>query len=143
VDEQIRLLAFQQALEKEDGHRSQFTGLSLNETIRQLLFRNMSKKADKLRSDFKVPDKRYWNIKLDTLAQSKDWDGLWSFANSKRSPIGYTPFVVKLVELNHVQESMRFVPKIQDKSDRNAFTSYLSRLPSQIVANQLSDRFNE
>ncbi len=33
--------------------RSVFTGLSLNETIRQLLFRNMSKKAEKLRSDFK------------------------------------------------------------------------------------------
>ncbi|SPC62637.1 related to vacuolar protein sorting 16 [Ustilago sp. UG-2017b] len=143
VDEQIRLLAFQQALEKEDGHRSQYTGLSLNETIRQLLFRNMSKKAEKLRSDFKVPDKRYWNIKLDTLIQSKDWDGLWTFANSKRSPIGYTPFIVKLVEQNHVQESMRFVPKIQDKTDRNAFTAYLSRLPSQVIANQLSDRFNE
>lgn len=82
VDEQIRLLAFQQALEKEDGHRSQYTGLSLNETIRQLLFRNMSKKAEKLRSDFKVPDKRYWNIKLDTLVQSKDWDGLWTFGKS-------------------------------------------------------------
>lgn len=39
----------------------------------------MSKKAEKLRSDFKVPDKRYWNIKLDTLVQSKDWDGLWAF----------------------------------------------------------------
>ncbi len=84
VDEQIRLLAFQQALEKEDGHRSQYTGLSLNETIRQLLFRNMSKKAEKLRSDFKVPDKRYWNIRLDTLVQSKDWTGcgvLVSFAS--------------------------------------------------------------
>ena len=142
VDEQIRLLAFQQALEKEDGHRSQFTGLSLNETIRQLLFRNMSKKAEKLRSDFKVPDKRYWNIKLDTLVQSKDWDGLWAFAISKRSPIGYTPFVVKLVEHSHVQESMRFVPKIQDKADRNAFNGYLARLPNQNVANQLSDCFN-
>lgn len=143
VDEQIRLLAFQQALEKEDGHRSQFTNLSLNETIRQLLFRSMNKKAEKLRSDFKVPDKRFWNIKLDTLAQSKDWDGLWAFANSKRSPIGYTPFIVKLVEQNHVQESMRFVPKIQDKADRNAFNAYLARLPSQAVANQLMDRFNE
>ncbi|CBQ68702.1 related to vacuolar protein sorting 16 [Sporisorium reilianum SRZ2] len=143
VDEQIRLLAFQQALEKEDGHCSQFAGLSLNETIRQLLFRNMSKKAEKLRSDFKVPDKRYWNIKLDTLVQSKDWDGLWAFANSKRSPIGYTPFIVKLVEHNHVQESMRFVPKIQDKADRSAFNGYLARLPSQAVANQLSDRCNE
>ncbi|EST04654.2 Vps16, C-terminal [Kalmanozyma brasiliensis GHG001] len=143
VDEQIRLLAFQWAVQKEDGGRSTFTGLSLNETIRQLLFRNMAKKAEKLRSDFKVPDKRYWNIKLDTLVQSKDWDGLWSFAQSKRSPIGYTPFVVKLVEHNHVQESMRFVPKIQDKADRNAFTAYVARLPNQATANQLMDRFNE
>ncbi|KIS68033.1 uncharacterized protein UMAG_11636 [Mycosarcoma maydis] len=143
VDEQMRLLAFQQALEKEDGHRSQFIGLSLNQTIRQLLFRNMSKKAEKLRSDFKLPDKRYCNIKLDTLVQSKDWDGLWAFANAKRSPIGYTPFIVKLVEHNHVHESMRFVPKVQDKSDRNAFSAYLARLPSQAIATQLLDRFNE
>ncbi|SNX85643.1 related to vacuolar protein sorting 16 [Melanopsichium pennsylvanicum] len=143
VDEQIRLIAVQQALEKEDGHRSQYTGLSLNGTIRQLLFRNMSKKAEKLRSDFKVPDKRYWNIRLDTLIQSKNWDGLWTFANSKRSPIGFTPFIVRLVEQNHVQESRRFVPKLQDKVDRNAFNTYLARLPDQKIANQLLDRFNE
>ena len=62
----------------------------MNETIRQLLFRNMSKKAEKLRSDFKVPDKRYWNIKLDSLLQSKDWDGLWSFGKLPCIPIHST-----------------------------------------------------
>ncbi len=42
-----------------------------------------------------------------------------------------------------MQESMRFVPKIQDKADRTAFNAYLARLPNQATANQLSDRFNE
>ncbi|PWY97065.1 hypothetical protein BCV70DRAFT_234108 [Testicularia cyperi] len=85
VDEQIRLLGFQHALEKEDGHRARFVGLSLNETIRELLYRNMPKKVDKLRSDFKVPDKRFWNLKIQALVQTKDWDGLWTFG-MLRSP---------------------------------------------------------
>jgi hypothetical protein len=84
VDESIRLLSFQQTLEKDDGGRSQWVGLSLNDTIRECLIKGrqggqMAKKAEKLRSDWKLPEKRWWAIKLDAYIRMRDWEGLWAF----------------------------------------------------------------
>jgi hypothetical protein len=59
MDEYGRLLAFQQTLEKETTDKIEFFGLSVDETIKKCLLNGMSKRADKLKSDFKVPDKRY------------------------------------------------------------------------------------
>lgn len=58
IDDQIRLLAFQQSLESESPGKN-FVGLSVNETIRQCILAGLPKKADKVKSDFKVPDKRF------------------------------------------------------------------------------------
>jgi hypothetical protein len=58
MDEASRLLVFQQQLEKESDGKVTFFGLSVNETIRTCLLNGMSKKADKAKADFKVPDKR-------------------------------------------------------------------------------------
>ena len=58
MDESVRLLTYQQQLEREADGKITFFGLSVNETIRTCLMNGMSKKADKIRADFKVPDKR-------------------------------------------------------------------------------------
>jgi vacuolar protein sorting-associated protein 16 len=58
MDESARLLTFQQQLEKEADGKVSFFGLSINETIRTCLINGLSKRADKVKSDFKVPDKR-------------------------------------------------------------------------------------
>ena len=59
MDEYGRLLALQQQLENEAGGKTKFFGLSVNETIRACLLNGLSKRADKVKSDFKVPDKRF------------------------------------------------------------------------------------
>lgn len=59
MDESARLLAFQQQLEKETDGKITFFGLSVSETIRSCLLNGMARRADKAKSDFKVPDKRY------------------------------------------------------------------------------------
>jgi len=58
MDENARLLALQQQLEKDAEGRINFFGLSVNETIRACLINGMSKKADNVKDTFKVPDKR-------------------------------------------------------------------------------------
>jgi hypothetical protein len=58
VEDALRLLKAQQAMEKETEHRFTFVGLSVNDTISHLLLNRLAKKADKIRSDFKVSDKR-------------------------------------------------------------------------------------
>ena len=58
MDDNIKLLTFQQQLEKEADGKIAFWGQSVNETITTCLKNGMSKKADKVKNDFKVPDKR-------------------------------------------------------------------------------------
>lgn len=59
TDESARLLVFQQQLENEANGKVKFFGLTVNETIRTCLLNGFSKRADKIKSDFKVPDKRF------------------------------------------------------------------------------------
>ncbi|KAF8966570.1 vacuolar assembling/sorting protein VPS16 [Flammula alnicola] len=111
ADESARLLTFQQQLENEADGKIKFFGLSLNETIRLCLLNGFSKRADKMKSDFKVPDKRFWYIKLYSLTESRDFEGLEAFAKSKRSPIGYEPFVRHLAEKGYQKEAIPYVAK--------------------------------
>jgi hypothetical protein len=58
MDESARLLTLQQQLENDTDGKVKFFGLSVSETIRTCIL-NGSKKAEKVKSDFKVADKRF------------------------------------------------------------------------------------
>ena len=58
MDEYAKLLVFQQQLENETDGKIKFFGLSVNATIRACILNGFSKRADKVKSDFKVSDKR-------------------------------------------------------------------------------------
>lgn len=55
-DEQLKLNKYQKGLEEK--MRRAFCGLSLNETLKTLLLMGDVKLADKLRAEYKVPDRR-------------------------------------------------------------------------------------
>jgi len=59
MDESVRLLAFQQLLEKDTDGKVKFIGASINETIIKCVTTGLHKRADKARADWKVPDKRF------------------------------------------------------------------------------------
>ncbi|KAJ2936767.1 hypothetical protein H1R20_g334, partial [Candolleomyces eurysporus] len=111
MDDYSRLLSAQNQLQMENDGKIPFFGLSVNETIRTCLINGMSKKADKMKSEFKVPDKRFWYIKLKALTEIRDFEGLDTFAKSKRSPIGYEPFVHHLIEKGHQKEAIAYVAR--------------------------------
>lgn len=67
VDENAKLFALQQQLEKGAEGRINFFGLSVNETIRTCLVNGMSRRADNVKDAFKVPDKRYATVSLGAL----------------------------------------------------------------------------
>jgi len=72
MDESARLLLFQQQLQNEVDGKVKFFGLSLNGTIRVCLLNNLSKRADKIKSDFKVSEKRSVN-QCDIQGVSHPW----------------------------------------------------------------------
>ncbi|KAJ3889966.1 Vps16, N-terminal region-domain-containing protein [Lentinula edodes] len=111
MDEYSRLLTLQQQLEAEADGKVAFFGQSVNETIRTCIISGMLKRADKVKSDFKVPDKRFWYTKLYALTEVRDFEGLDAFSKSKRSPIGYESFVRHLVEKGHSKEAVAYVAR--------------------------------
>ncbi|RHZ79068.1 hypothetical protein Glove_152g21 [Diversispora epigaea] len=109
IDENIKLLQAQSQLEKDLN--LPLIGLSLSETIHKCITSNNSGKANKLKSDFKIPDKRFWWIKLKALVEMRDWDELDKLAKSKKSPIGYEPFVEECIKAVQHREATKYIQK--------------------------------
>ncbi|KAG1823496.1 vacuolar assembling sorting protein VPS16 [Suillus subaureus] len=109
MNESVRLLALQQQYEKDSDGKVKFFGQSVSETIRTCISNDMSKKADRVKSEFKVPDKRFWYLKLHALTAMRNFDALDTFARSRRSPIGYEAFVRHLVEAGHLKQAALYV----------------------------------
>jgi vacuolar protein sorting-associated protein 16 len=121
TEEQIRLLMLQKDLEASlppdqmarTGGVS-FLGASVSETLYGLTMCGQHKRAARVKSDFKVPDKRYWWIRLRALADSHDWPGLERLSKEKKSPIGYEPFAEAVIDARAIRELPKYIPKIPD-----------------------------
>ncbi|BGP16136.1 hypothetical protein JCM10213_006070 [Rhodosporidiobolus nylandii] len=163
LDDQLRLLAFQSALESENPGKA-FVGLSVNGTMRACILAGLDKKAEKLRSEFKVPDKRYWYLHLRALIALRAWDALAQFAR-KRSPIGYEPFVQELIKAGAHREAVKYVEKCDGRNrvelyvrcgewemagrecvrraERGKLMELKSRAPNNIIHAQLDELLQE
>lgn len=120
TEEQVKLLTTQEALESESNRQHKFVGLSVNETIRTCLASGdaqLAKRADKVRADFRVPDKRYYHVAIGAHVSSGNWDALWQLANANRSrsPVGYEPFVSALLGAGAQRQAVRYVEKCEAK----------------------------
>lgn len=92
-----------------------FYGLSIYDTMKRLLQVGDLKQAEKIRSEFKVPERRYWWIRIQLLAENFQWDELEKFSKSKKSPIGYEPFVEVCLKQQNVDEAKKYIPKCSDE----------------------------
>uniref|UniRef100_A0A8C6SSQ0 Vacuolar protein sorting-associated protein 16 homolog n=1 Tax=Neogobius melanostomus TaxID=47308 RepID=A0A8C6SSQ0_9GOBI len=110
TEEEMKLLKFQRKLDEEKGAGLQ--GLSLQDTMEALLNLGLHKHAEQLCRDFRVPDKRFWWLKLRALAEKQDWDELDKFSRSKKSPIGYLPFVEVCVKNHNQHEAKKYLLKV-------------------------------
>ncbi|KAM9960253.1 hypothetical protein ACTFIW_009381 [Dictyostelium discoideum] len=113
IDDQIKLEMLQKELETNLQDES-FVGISINDTIYKLIIMNQPKKAQSIRSEFKVPDKRFWWIKIKALSIMNDWEELMKFSKEKKSPIGYEPFVEVCLDQKNQIEALKYIPKITD-----------------------------
>lgn len=86
-DEQMKLYKYQKDLENK--LKTAFYGLSLHETVKRLLVLKEVKLADKLRTEYKMPDRRYWWLRIHVFGDEDDLVELEKFSKSKKSPIGY------------------------------------------------------
>uniref|UniRef100_A0A8C9XXH8 Vacuolar protein sorting-associated protein 16 homolog n=1 Tax=Sander lucioperca TaxID=283035 RepID=A0A8C9XXH8_SANLU len=110
TEEEMRLLRFQRKLDDEKG--AGLLGLSLQATMEALLALGLHKQAEQLYRDFRVPDKRFWWLKLKSLAEKEEWEELEKFSKSKKSPIGYLAFVEVCMKSNNKPEAKKYVSKV-------------------------------
>lgn len=89
ISEASQLLKAQEALDKEVADHTEFLGLSLNETVYRLIRAGYGKKAQKLQSEFKMPEKTFWWLRLRAMVAKRDWGELEEIAKIKKSPIGW------------------------------------------------------
>ncbi|XP_076239321.1 vacuolar protein sorting 16 isoform X2 [Calliopsis andreniformis] len=113
TEEQIKLLRYQKSLEVT-LHES-IVGKPLHDTVKILLLHNELKLAEKLRSEYRIPDRRYWWLRIQCLAEQKMWGELEKFSKSKKSPIGYEPFIDQCLKYNEEKEARKYLPKVKDE----------------------------
>ena len=107
-DENYKLLKYQSGLEEKFG--KSFVNLSLHETLRKLLQEKELKLADKMRSEFKLSDRKYFWLKVRAFGDSKQWTELYSLVKTKKSPIGFGPFIEQCLKHGEKGQASKYLP---------------------------------
>ncbi|KAK6348946.1 hypothetical protein TWF730_009707 [Orbilia blumenaviensis] len=113
LEESIKLLTIQESLER-DIFEETFVSLSLNDTIFKLTRLGFHPRANKIRSEFKMPDKRFWWIKLRGLVAKREWAEIEEWSKLKTSPIGWEPFFNECLSAGNTKVASIFIPKCRN-----------------------------
>ncbi|CAM9915708.1 unnamed protein product [Ectocarpus sp. 4 AP-2014] len=137
--DQAELLEYQRDLERKTG-LDVFVDMSVSETLYHLIVvgatggvegrdgQQLLAEASALQKKLKVPDKRFWHIKIKALASVGEWEALRKFGAERKSPIGYKPFA--LACMRKMQTGL-----LGDDTERY-ITGYIERIP------QAEDRYD-
>lgn len=66
---------------------------------------------------------RYWWLRIQSMADNNSWEDLDQFSKSKKSPIGYAPFVDVCLQKLHISRDtdiikrliQSFLPKVSEE----------------------------
>ena len=108
-----RKLMKQQKLMEEKFSRA-FYGMSLHDTVKELLKLGDLKLAEKIRGDHKMSDKHFWYLRIDVLGSNYQWDELEKFSKAKKPPIGFEPFVDVCLKSRNINEAKKYISKCRD-----------------------------
>ena len=72
---------------KEDKVGINLVGLSVNETILQLLSQDQQKLAEKVKQEMRMNDRRFAWLRVRSMVQKRQWEDLKKFAKQKRPPL--------------------------------------------------------
>lgn len=87
IKEATALLRMQEALDRDLTER--FYGLSVNETMAKLIQLGYNGRAKKIQSEFRVPEKVAWWVRLQALIAKREWNEIEDIGKAKKSPIGW------------------------------------------------------
>jgi hypothetical protein len=122
TEEQLALLTEQQKLEEDTGHPC-FVDTSVSDTIYNLVClatdnQSYLKNAAKIQKTFKVPEKRYYHLKVKAMAETGQWKHLHEFSQERKPPIGFRPFAEACLRQKQMQEAERYISKISKDEEK-------------------------
>ncbi|KAK4607376.1 hypothetical protein RGQ29_001281 [Quercus rubra] len=117
AEEHAKLIRMQHELEVTTK-QAIFVDSSISDTIRTCIVLGNHRAAMKVKTEFKVSEKRWYWLKVFALATIRDWDALEKFSKEKRPPIGYRPFVEACIEADEKGEALKYIPKLADPRER-------------------------
>ena len=109
ITEAQQLLKAQETLSRDLD--SSYMGLSLHATLHLLIRSGFSKRAQKLQSDFHVPEKVYAWIRLRALVAARNWGEIEELAKARRSPINWEPYFNEVLRAGNPRLAGAFVGK--------------------------------
>ncbi|XP_063994060.1 vacuolar protein sorting-associated protein 16 homolog [Diachasmimorpha longicaudata] len=120
TEEQVKLLKHQRSL--QDTLKEQIVGKPLHDTVKLLLLQNEIKLAENLRSEYKIPDRRYWWLRIQCLAEKGMWSDLEKLSKGKKSPFGYEPFIDECLKYGNRLEAKKYLPRVREELKIKYFT---------------------
>ncbi|KAJ8753400.1 hypothetical protein K2173_019799 [Erythroxylum novogranatense] len=117
AEEHAKLLRIQHELEVSTK-QAIFVDSSISDTIRTCIALGNHRAAMKVKTEFKVSDKRWYWLKVFALATAGSWDALEKFSREKRPPIGFRPFVEACIDAGEKGEALKYIPKLSDPRER-------------------------
>ncbi|KAJ1547872.1 hypothetical protein HK405_004735, partial [Cladochytrium tenue] len=131
VEDQIKLLQAQAVLERETGQK--FFDLSVSETVYKCLILGHSNRAAKLKSDLKIPDKRFLWLKARSLVELRNWDGLDKFVKTSQKAFPLSAVVETLIKAREFAQAKVYAEQLintktpQAVQEGNAFLALLQQ----------------
>jgi hypothetical protein len=121
LDDTAKLLRLQDQFEKDLNPSrdaspiaagvSSFIGLSAHETIFELIRQGHNKRALKIQSEFKIPEKTYTWLRLRALVNARHWNELEEMSRGKKSAIGWEPFFNEILAAGNTRVASVFIAK--------------------------------
>lgn len=142
-EEGATLLGFQAGLDKElagMGVRpscGSLVGLPLAKTIEVCVQHGLYKRAERLKHDYKMPERVYFAVKMQALIAMADWKALAGHVG-RRPPGGLEPVVSALLQAGQLNEACHYCKQgAHDKSSRNALQALIERCPVEETKTRL------
>ncbi|KAF6134565.1 hypothetical protein GIB67_022305, partial [Kingdonia uniflora] len=117
AEEHAKLLRIQHELEVTTN-KAIFVGTSISDTIRTCILLGNHRAATKVKSEFKVSEKRWYWLKAFALGLNRDWDALEKFSKEKKPITGYRPFVEACINEDAKAEALKYIPKLTDPREK-------------------------
>lgn len=116
IESQMKLFNLQQRVKAK--RNVDLVGCSLNDTLKKLIILKFETFIAEIKKECKVSEKRFWSAKVTACAESGDWIELDKLCRSKKSPIGYEPFVDACIKAKNNSLAFEYAKKIVDHESK-------------------------